>query len=60
MDHYQSDMRLGFIIVGVALMLVGALLLIFIPLGVKQIIGICLIVIIGLGLTVAGSPDPRS
>jgi hypothetical protein len=55
----ENDTQIGFITAGVCLMVIAVLLLIFIDAGLKEIFGIGLLFIIGLGLTVAGSPDPR-
>lgn len=58
-NHQTADIKIGCIVTGVALMVVAVLLLIFIEVGLKEIFGIGLLFIIGLGLTVAGSDDPR-
>ena len=58
-DEEQDDIRLGFIVSGIVLMVVASLMMVFIPVGVKEAFGLGFIIIIGLGLTVAGSPDPR-
>lgn len=58
-DTPPGDLRIGFIVTGVALMVVAALLVIFIEVGLKEVTGLAVLFIIGLGLAVAGSPDPR-
>lgn len=58
-DLPESDLHIGFIIAGVCLMVIAVLLFIFIEIGVKEGFGLGLLFVIGLGLTVAGSPDPR-
>lgn len=55
----DEDIKLGFIVCGIMLMIISALLLVFIPIGLKEAFGLGIIMLIGLGLTVAGSPDPR-
>lgn len=44
---------------GLGLMFLVAWLFIFVPLGLKQIVGLAIMLIMGLGLTVAGSGDQR-
>lgn len=58
-NRKPDDVRLGFICAGVGLMVVAALMFIFIEIGLKEVTGLAFLFIIGLGLTVAGSPDPR-
>lgn len=58
-DTPPSDLKIGFIVTGVALMVLTVLLFIFIEVGLKEGFGLGVLFIIGLGLTVAGSPDPR-
>lgn len=53
----KGDLQVFFVLAGVALMVVTALILIFEPIKMQSIIGLILLFIIGLGLTVAGSPD---
>jgi hypothetical protein len=46
--------------VGVALIVTVGLVFVFAPsLGVRQVVGMAIILLIGLGLTVAGSADKR-
>lgn len=46
--------------VGIALMVTVALIFVFAPsLGLRQVVGMSIILLIGLGLTVAGSADKR-
>lgn len=55
----ENDTQIGFITAGVALMVVAVLIFVFIEGGLKEYFGLGILFIIGLGLTVAGSPDPR-
>lgn len=45
---------------GITLMICGALLIILLPFGLKTLVGQLIILLIGLGLCVAGSPNPNS
>ena len=54
-----TDHKPGYIAAGVAIMLIAAMFMIFVDLGVKQVVGIALMFVIGLGLTVAGSSKPE-
>jgi hypothetical protein len=58
--EYDNDSNFLLLIIGIVLMVVSALLLIFVmDIGLKEGFGISILFAIGLGLTVAGSPDPR-
>lgn len=61
MSKTDSDINGAMLASGIALMAIAALCLIFLYTEMNGVrwIGIILLFIIGLGLTVAGSPDPR-
>jgi hypothetical protein len=45
---------------GLALIVIGAALIMFLPLSGRRVLGIIILLIVGLGLCVAGSPDSKS
>lgn len=53
-------MNKGLVYIGIAIMLLASLVLIFVPeVSTRAIIGISMLFVVGFGLTVAGSPDPK-
>jgi hypothetical protein len=55
----NTESNTGMVMSGVIIMLTACLVIITVDLNMQRWVGIILLALIGLGLCVAGSPDPR-
>lgn len=52
-------MKIGFILAGLGFLLIGALVLLTVSLSGAQYVGVAVILLMGLGLCVAGTPNQK-